>query len=301
MSTKKRGLGRGLNELGLNELLKSYNNQVSVVPQILNERPEKNDSLLQEIPIHKIKPGKYQPRKTIAQDALEELANSIKAQGLIQPIVVRPMGENYELIAGERRWRAVQLIGWEKIPAIVKDISDEAAVAISLIENIQRRDLNPIEEAVALQRLISEFEMTHQQVAEAVGKSRSAISNLLRLLNLTPDVSIMLEQGNIEMGHARALLALEGGVQNQVAKRIVSKAWSVRETEHYIRQIQNTQDESKGAKIAELDPDILNLQQSLSKKLGKKVTIRHNAKGKGLLIIYYNNSKEFNEILQRID
>lgn len=307
MSVKKKGLGRGLAELGLSELLQSMNTNVPISQDQTRGLEESKDSnaianleKVQELPLEDIVPGQYQPRKTISREALEELANSIRAQGLIQPIIVRKMQENYEIIAGERRFRAAQLIGWERIPAIVRQLSDQVVIAISLIENIQRQDLNPIEEAQAMQRLLNEFQMTHQQVAEAVGKSRSAITNLLRLLNLNLDVRNLLEQNHLEMGHARALLALEGLKQSEIAKQVVAKAWSVRQTENVIRHLQNDSS-AMNTNSQKANEDILNIQNKLSQKFGRRVTLRHNAKGKGLLIVYYNNLNELDEILQKMD
>jgi len=224
MAVKKRGLGRGLDAL----LGGSMANVV--------DGPKGAD--LREVPVDLLQPGKYQPRTDMHPESLEELANSIKAQGVVQPIVIRPIGgDRYEIIAGERRWRAAQIAGLHEIPAVVRDVPDEAAIAMALIENIQREDLNPIEEAIALQRLIDEFEMTHQQAAGAVGRSRAAVSNLLRLLTLNDDVRKMLEHGDLEMGHARALLALEGQVQSETARNVATKGYSVRETEQLVRRL----------------------------------------------------------------
>ena len=210
MAVKKRGLGRGLDALLGGSMAKIVDD-----PKSTNFR---------EVPVDLLQPGKYQPRTDMHPESLEELANSIKAQGVVQPIVIRPIGgERYEIIAGERRWRAAQIAGLHEIPAVVRDVPDEAAIAMALIENIQREDLNPIEEAIALQRLIDEFEMTHQQAAGAVGRSRAAVSNLLRLLTLNDDVRRMLEHGDLEMGHARALLALQGQVQSETARNVAAK------------------------------------------------------------------------------
>jgi len=235
----------------------------------------------------------------MSEEALEELASSIRSQGIIQPIVVRPVAENsFEIIAGERRWRAAQIAKLESVPCIVKDVPDEAAVAIALIENIQREDLNAMEEAIALNRLLNEFELTHQQVADAVGKSRTTVTNLLRLNNLNSDVKILLEHGDIEMGHARCLLALEGEAQSDAARLAVAKALTVRETEKLVRSIL----EPVAAKEApEKDPDVKRLEQKLADNLGAKVEINYNAKGKGKLVISYTNLDELDGILNRIN
>jgi len=309
MTEKKRGLGRGLGELGLTELLSDMGVGVAVAPEVV--APASADAAvapvptvieksgaLRELPLDKLRPGRYQPRKDMNQEALEELAQSIRAQGVIQPIIVRRMNDGYEIIAGERRWRAAQLAGIEKIPAVIRDISDETAVAVALIENIQRRDLNAIEEAVALHRLLTEFKLTHQEVAEAVGKSRTVVTNLLRLLKLNPEVRALVEKGSLEMGHARALLALEGTQQNEVAHRVVAQALSVRQTEQLIRHLQNKTPQPQGSKT--MDPDIAALQKTLSDKLGAEVSFQHSAKGKGKLIIHYHSVDELDGILERI-
>ena len=221
--------------------------------------------------ISQLQAGKYQPRKDMSQDALEDLANSIKAQGVIQPIVVRPLAENrYEIIAGERRWRASQLAQLAEVPCLIKDVPDEAAVAIALIENIQREDLNAMEEAVALQRLLTEFELTHQQVADAVGKSRAAVSNLLRLNQLNDDVKLLLEHGDIEMGHARALLALDGDAQSDAARLVAAKQLTVRDTENLVRRILEPLPEKAPR---EKDPDVLALEHRLSERFAAPVLI----------------------------
>jgi len=289
MSQKKRGLGRGLGEMGLNELLNDLNPSTA---------SGEKKSELKKLPIDTVQPGRYQPRKQMPQEALEELANSIKAQGIIQPIVVRHIGQGYEIIAGERRWRAAQMAGLHEVPVIIRDIPDEAAVAMSLIENIQRQDLNVIEEAVALQRLIDEFSMTHQEVAESVGKSRASVTNMLRLLKLNPDVRSLVEKGHLDMGHARALLGLEGIQQSQIANHVVTRGLSVRETEKLIRQLHEKTTKTKTSK--NIDPDVARLQNDLSDKLGAVVLIRHNNKGKGKLLIQYNSVDELEGILDRI-
>lgn len=235
----------------------------------------------------------------MSEEALEELASSIRSQGIIQPIVVRPVAQNsYEIIAGERRWRAAQIAKLESVPCIIKDVPDEAAVAIALIENIQREDLNAMEEAVALNRLLNEFELTHQQVADAVGKSRTTVTNLLRLNNLNSDVKILLEHGDIEMGHARCLLALEGESQSDAARLAVAKALTVRETEKLVRSILEP---APAKEVVEKDPDVKQLEQQLAENLGAKVEINYNKKGKGKLVISYTNLDELDGILNRIN
>jgi len=277
MTTKKpQRLGRGLDAL-----LSAY------------ETPVEMDELRQ-IPIDRLQRGKYQPRTHMNPEALEELAASIKAQGVVQPIVARPLsGGNYEIVAGERRWRAAQMAGLEYIPALVRKI------AIALIENIQRENLNPVEEANAFTRLIDEFHMTHQQVAEAVGHSRAAVTNLLRLLTLNSDVRELLEKGQMDMGHARALLALEGRHQSQAAHQVVDKGLSVRETENLVRRLlaNPSSHRSRGHRM---DPDTRALAQRLSEKLGAKVRFQHSAKGKGRLLIEYNTLEELDGILAHI-
>lgn len=290
----KRGLGKGLSNLGLTELLDGIQQPI--------ENVEVGGAQLRELPVTQINPGKYQPRRQISQEALQELADSIEAQGIIQPIVVRTLGENsYELIAGERRWRAAQLAGLEQVPAVIRELDDESAIAMSLIENIQRQDLNAIEEAMALHRLIEEFEMTHEQVAKAVGKSRAAVSNLLRLLQLPTAVRAMVEQGKIDMGHARALLSLAPSKQVEVAQAIIEQALSVRQTEELIRQLnQPAEDKAQGTGSTSIDPDVKRLQNNLRERLGAVVNIRHAQNGKGRLVIHYNTLDELDGILDHI-
>ncbi|HSW94376.1 MAG TPA: ParB/RepB/Spo0J family partition protein [Gammaproteobacteria bacterium] len=281
---KKRGLGKSLDALLTGS-------------GALSDYAEKESrETLAMLPIASIQRGKYQPRRDMNPEALEDLANSIRAQGVIQPIVVRHLsGGRYEIVAGERRWRASQQAGLTEIPAIIKDIPDEAAIAIALIENIQREDLNPMEEAMALQRLLDEFAMTHQAVADAVGKSRASVTNLLRLLALSPEVKTLLEHGDIEMGHARALLALPEASQVDAAMMIVEKNLSVRETEELVRRMQLPNLPSMPKAI---DPDIRRLQQDLANRLKLMVAINCNPKGKGKVVIRYNNLEELDTILE---
>jgi len=281
MVSKKPRLGRGLDAL-----LGSYE------PGAVREE-------LKQLRVDLLQRGKYQPRTHMDKGALEDLAASIRAQGVVQPIVVRPTTNgNYEIVAGERRWRAAQQAGLDTIPAVVRKIPDEAAIAIALIENIQRENLNPVEEANALQRLIDEFRMTHQKVAEAVGRSRAAVSNLLRLLTLQPDVRELLEKGKMDMGHARALLALDGAQQSRVGRQVVDRGLSVRETETLVRRLQNPA--SGKSRSRSVDPDTKALIEKLSGKLGTRVRLSHGRRGKGKLIIEYGSLDELDGILARI-
>ena len=293
MSARKRGLGRGLDAL--------LGASTAGQQQGAAEAPAGGDEkLLKELPVDLIQRGKYQPRKDIEPESLQELADSIRAQGVMQPIIVRPVSDRkYEIIAGERRWRATQLAGLDVIPAVVRDVSDEAAIAMALIENIQREDLNPIEEAVALQRLQREFDLTQQEVAEAVGKSRSTVANLLRLMTLAEDVRRLVEHGDLEMGHARALLALEGAEQSQAARQVVGKGLSVRQTEALVRHLQAAKD-APPKKAGTLDPNIRHLQDDLSQRLGTRVQIQHSAGGKGKLVLPYSSLDELDGILSHI-
>lgn len=283
--SKKRGLGKPLNALlGSNSVFgnDAADNDVS-------------ENLCQ-LPTEMIQPGKYQPRRAMDEEALEDLANSIRQQGVIQPIVVRRViGGRYEIIAGERRWRASQLAGLTQIPALIKDIPDEAAVAIALIENIQRENLNPVEEAIALQRLLDEFSLTHQQVAEAVGKSRTAVTNLLRLLTLCDEVREMLERGELEMGHARALLPLSEALQIEASHQIITKKLSAREAEELAKRLQ-TPKIPDPMKI--IDPDIQRLQDDLTARFKLPVTVRSSLSGRGKIEIRYKNLRELDAFLE---
>lgn len=281
---KLKGLGRGLDAL----LSGSDDATTTAVDR------------LQKLEISLLKPGKYQPRTNMNQESLAELAESIKTQGIMQPILVRAVGvDNYEIIAGERRWRAAQLAGMAEVPAIIREVTDDAALAISLIENIQREDLNPLEEAMGIQRLINEFGMTHQSAADALGSSRSAVSNLLRLLNLTESVQDLMMQGKIEMGHGRALLALEPAKQIQIANRIVLNRLSVRETEKIIQQQTKPVKQAQKSKGGKTDRDILALQESVSERIGTQVTIKSKKNGQGSIIIHYSNLDQLDDILNR--
>lgn len=296
MSARKRGLGRGLDAL----LGASTAGQQQGATGAADAPAGGDEKLLKELPVDLIQRGKYQPRRDIEPESLQELADSIRAQGVMQPIVVRPVSDRkYEIIAGERRWRATQLAGLDVIPAVVRDVSDEAAIAMALIENIQREDLNPIEEAVALQRLQREFDLTQQEVAEAVGKSRSTVANLLRLMTLAEDVRRLVEHGDLEMGHARALLALEGAAQSQAARQVVGKGLSVRQTEALVRHLQAAKD-APLKKARAMDPNIRHLQDDLSQRLGTRVQIQHSAGGKGKLVLPYSSLDELDGILSHI-
>jgi ParB family chromosome partitioning protein len=284
---KKRGLGKSL------DALLAY---ASTEPQTITEVDGTAEKLTQ-LSVDVIQRGKYQPRRNMDPQALEELANSIRTQGIIQPLIVRPAGNQYEIIAGERRWQAAQLAGLSEVPVIIRNIPDEAAIAMALIENIQREDLNPIEEALALDRLLDEFGMTHQQVADAVGKSRTSVTNLLRLLALPEEVKIMLESGLLEMGHARTLITLPPAAQLEAAQVIVSRGLSVRETENMVRRLQSPENTDKPSKYQ--DPDIVHLQETLSKQLKLRVAIQCNAKGRGKLVIHYRSLAELDGILSQ--
>jgi len=300
MKAKKRGLGKGLSALIANPTPNSMDAQPVNQASPSQESSTPVDGSLRALPVEHIQRGKYQPRKDMHTEALEELAASIKAQGVMQPIVVRPVAEHrYEIIAGERRWRASQMAGIHEIPAVIRTVSDEDAIAMALIENIQRENLNPIEEAVALQRLQTEFELTQQEVADAVGKNRATIANLLRLLALTPEVKTLLEHGDLEMGHARAMLSLDAKEQIEAARQVVQKGLTVRQTEALVRKLQNPQVEPADANKA-LDVNIRSLEDMLGKRLGAAVNIQHGNKGKGKLVIQYSSLDELDGILGHI-
>ena len=276
---KPKGLGRGLDAL------------------LGGDESTRKDAMA-SLPVGSIRPGKYQPRTRMDQQALAELAASIRAQGLMQPLLVRPLGGgNYELIAGERRWRAAQLAGLSEVPVLVRDVPDNAALAMALIENIQREDLNPIEEASGLQRLIEEFHMTHEQAADAVGRSRSATTNLLRLLKLAKPVQAMLMQGTLEMGHARALLALDGARQVEAANRIVARGLSARESEALAARLARGTATRRKPKS---DRDIARLEEDISQRLGTSVQIRAGRKGSGRIIVHYSGLDHLDRLLKKL-
>jgi ParB family chromosome partitioning protein len=292
---KRRGLGRGLDALltpqSRSPALDGDKDSLELTPK---------DGDLRKISIDKLLPGKYQPRKNMSDAALEELSLSIQSQGIIQPIVVRLLDEDkgeYEIIAGERRWRAARLAQLTEVPCIIKDVPDESAVAIALIENIQREDLNAMEEAIALERLLTEFDLTHQEVAIAIGKSRTTVTNLLRLNNLHDEVKTFLENGDIEMGHARALLALDDHLQPEAAGIVATKELTVRETEALIKKIKNPEIKKP---IKEKDQDSIDIEKDLTDKLGLKVSVSHNQKGKGKLVISYSKFAELEKLLAKI-
>ncbi len=312
MMHKKPTLGRGLADL-LGQAQPRPVPQPGAMTGVRGPSPEPpaapaaeplNEELAR-LPLDVLQRGRYQPRMDMRPETLQELADSIKAQGVVQPIVVRPLAaatagtsQRYEIIAGERRWRAAQMAGLAQIPAVIRRIPDEAAIAVALIENIQRENLNPLEEARALERLISEFSLTHHQAAEAVGRSRAAVSNLLRLLELAPEVAERVERREIEMGHARALLALGHRKQQiEIAALIVKKGLSVRETEALVRRLQQP---AATADAEAADPNVSRLQQELSEKLGARVAIQHSTAGKGRLIVSYNSLDELDGILAHI-
>ena len=295
MSTtnKKRGLTGGR---GLDALLGGVRKAQAEVEAVSQSMPSEGE--LKQLPIESLSRGRYQPRRDMDATSLAELADSIRAQGILQPIVVRKAGENrYEIIAGERRWRAAQQAQLADVPVVIRDFSDETAIAMALIENIQREDLNPLEEALAMQRFADEFKLSHAQVADAVGKSRSAVSNLLRLLSLQDDVKTFLAHGDIEMGHARALLPLPAKKQLAAAKQVIEKGLTVRHTEALVKSILDDKDTHKTVVI---DPNVRRLQDDLSEKLGATVQINCNARGKGKLVISYNSLDELDGILAHI-
>jgi len=311
MAAKKRGLGRGLDALlgsAARTAPAADNTAVAGAPELrsvpTSESPATApktlaDGALCMLPVDVIQRGKYQPRLDMHQESLQDLADSIAAQGVVQPIVVRAVAEGrYEIIAGERRWRAAQLAGLHEIPAVVREVEDRAAIAIALIENIQREDLNPLEEARALERLIKEFELTHEQAAEAVGRSRAAVSNLLRLLDLEDAVKQLVEQGELEMGHARALLALSGNKQLEAARQVINRGLTVRATEGLVKSLQRPAP-AKPEKASK-DVNIQRLETDLSDKLGARVAIRQGRGGKGKLEISYNSLDELDGVLAHL-
>ncbi|AKH68111.1 ParB-like partition protein [Spongiibacter sp. IMCC21906] len=309
---KKRGLGRGLDAL-----LGASAEPVAVQPAPLPDITDSGDAptpaitehsvsesvvegSMRNLPIEFLQRGKYQPRRDMQPEALEELAESIKSQGIMQPIVVRLLGvDRYEIIAGERRWRASQLAGLDTVPALIREVPDETAAAMALIENLQREDLNPMEEALAMVRLQKEFELTHAEIARLVGKSRTTITNLLRLTGLREEVQKLLENGDIEMGHARALLGLPPEQQSSAANTVVSRGLSVRQTEALVRKLVEEKSADQ-TKPAEKDPDILKLQEELSERVGSPVAIQHGNKGRGKLVIQYSSLDELDGILAHI-
>lgn len=286
----KAGLGKGLEAL--------LGGAASKRTTHSKDKESAKESNLRDMPIEFLQPGIYQPRRVMTEEGLEELAESIRAQGMIQPIVIRGVGKDkYEIIAGERRWRAAQRAGLHQVPVIIKDVPDEAAIAMALIENIQREDLNAMEEAFALHRLMEEFHLTQQQTADAVGKSRTTVTNLLRLLQLSDHCKTLLEHGDLDMGHARALLSLEPAKQTETAKIVVAKGLTVRETEKLVR---NINDPKPKAPKVEKDHHIKTLEKQLADKIGAHVEIHHGNKGKGSMVISYHSLDELDGILQHL-
>lgn len=297
MAAKKRGLGKGLNAL-----LGSSAARAAAAPAPGAPETAATEGELRTLPVERIQRGVYQPRVDMHTESLQDLADSIKAQGVVQPIVVRLVARGqYEIIAGERRWRAAQLAGLTEIPAVVRVVDDRATIAMALIENIQRENLNPLEEANALERLIREFELTHQQAAEAVGRSRAAVSNLLRLLELHDSVKEMVQKGQLEMGHARALLALPQKAQPDAAHQVVHRDLTVRATERLVKQLlAHPAGTPASAPAKAPSPDLLRLEQDLGDRLGARVQVKHGKGGKGQLVIQYNSLDELDGILGRI-
>ena len=299
MSTaKKRGLGRGL------EALLGPKGAATATAPAQVEQPQPGD-VLRTLPVAQLQPGKYQPRKDMDPDKLEELSASIRAQGVIQPIVVRELAPGqYEIVAGERRWRASQLAGLSEVPVVLRELDDRTVIAMALIENIQREDLNPLEEAQALQRLIDEFDLTHAAAADAVGRSRAAVSNLLRLLELPPAIRALLEARRLEMGHARALLTLSPELASKLASEAAEHGWSVREVEHRAAQFAAgklpTSSKKKPGGKAAAAPDIASLENELSESLGAKVSIQNGRGNKGKLVIHYANLDALDGVLERL-
>ena len=291
---KKRGLGKGLDAL-LSTSRAAQDRQSAVEQAERDAVHQQQHGELRKLPIDWLQPGKYQPRKDMSAEALDELAASIKAQGVIQPIVVRAIDDKrFEIIAGERRWRAARLAGLVAVPCIINQVEDDAAVAIALIENIQREDLNAIEEAVALERLMTEFALTHQQVADAVGKSRSMVSNLLRLNSLNEDVKILVEHAELDMGHARALLALSGEQQSQIARQVADKGLTVRETEQLVKKLLQPAVE----KVEETpDPQLIQWQERISQSIGSQVSIKQGKKGSGKVVIDYKSAEQLERLV----
>jgi ParB family chromosome partitioning protein len=293
MSAKRQSLGKGLDALLGMESDADLDTLESTDIQT-------NEGQLRELAVEFLQRGKYQPRRDINAEALEELASSIRNQGVMQPLVVRQVdSEKYEIIAGERRWRAAQQAGLDVVPVIVREVSDEAAIAMALIENIQREDLNAMEESLALLRLQDEFQLTQQQVADAVGKSRSAVTNLMRLASLEPEVQQLLERGDLELGHAKCLLALEGAKQINAARTVAGVNMTVRQTEALVKKLQSG-DKAKPEADQSNSPDIKHLEDQISEKIGAPVQIQHSAKGAGKLIFKYNSVDELDGILAHL-
>ncbi len=302
MIRKKGGLGRGLDALlGAGTAAARDGTSLVEARRIDGVAPDSSAAeALRSLPVECIQRGRYQPRQDLREDTLQELAASIRVQGVVQPVLVRPLGrDRYELIAGERRWRAAQMAGLHEVPAVIREVSDQAAIAVALIENIQRENLNFLEEAAALQRLINEFQLTHQQAADAVGRSRAAVTNLLRLLELSEDVQQLVIARKLDMGHARALLPLSPALQREAAHQVLLRGLSVRETEQLAQRLQQS-DAAPAPSAKPIDPDIHLLQNDLSQRLGARVQVRHGASGKGRVVIQYNSLDELDGILAKM-
>jgi len=285
MGAKRRGLGRGLDAL-LSEV------------EAAEETPRSGDRLA-KLPVEHLQRGRYQPRKDIQPEALRELADSIKAQGVVQPLIVRPAGsERYEIVAGERRWRAAQLAGLGEVPVVIREIPDQTAVAVALIENIQREDLNPLEEAEALVRLTEEFELTHSEAADAVGRSRASVTNLVRLTELAPEAKRLVREGKLAMGHARALLSLPSRQQGEAARHIAARGMTARDAEALVRRLKRPK--AEGAGPGRRDPNVAALERELAEKLGARVAVQSGAKGRGKLVIHYADYDQLDGILDRL-
>lgn len=290
MVVKRKSLGKGLGDLGIGALL----------DQVSTTAAAPAASALQQVPVRACQPSPFQPRRVMAPEALASLADSIRAQGVINPVVVRQLAAGrYEIIAGERRWRAAQLAGLEQVPVLIKAMSDAAAMAVALIENIQREDLNVIEQATSLDRLMREFKMTHEAVAQTVGRSRAAVSNLLRLLQLPKGVKTLLENGDLEMGHARALLALPVNQQEAMARELAAGGWSVRETERAVSRRLQAMAETGATQGATPDPDVARLTRALSEHFGAPVEIKMGAKGRGKLVLHYRSLEALSGLLKQ--
>lgn len=297
MILKKRGLGRGLNDLGLDQLLTEFDH---------GAKPSAEGQLCTLATEH-LKPGEYQPRKEMNPDLLEQLSNSIAEQGVIQPLLVRKVGvapeghDQYEIIAGERRWRAAKMAGLLEVPVVIKQVEDQAAMVVALIENIQRENLNAMEEAHALDRLVNEFGLTHEQIGQCIGRSRTSVSNFLRLMSLSDGVKQMLSQGNLDMGHARALLGLSDEQQCELAKKIMDEGLSVREVERLAAQAKEGNIEEAKAYKRQRDPDLVRLEEHLAHRMGTKVTVKHNTKGRGKITLHYKDLEDLERLLAQIE
>lgn len=297
MILKKRGLGRGLNDLGLDQLLTEFDHVAKPSPE----------GQLCTLSIDHLQPGEYQPRKEMDPALLDQLSSSIAEQGVIQPLLVRKVGlasegyDQYEIIAGERRWRAAKMAGLLEVPVVIKQVEDQTAMVVALIENIQRENLNAMEEAQALDRLVNEFGLTHEQVGQCIGRSRTSVSNFLRLMSLSDAVKVSLAKGDLDMGHARALLGLDESQQCELAKKIIDEGLSVREVERLAAQAKEGDIETAKAYKRQRDPDLVRLEEHLAHRMGTKVTVKHNTKGRGKITLHYNDLDDLERLLAQID